>query len=825
MKRKFGMLLVLSTALILTSCGDKTNPLKDAADYYYQTLKDDTTSLKSYELNSKLVVAGVTYTVSWELTVVSGDAENVTLGAVNDKGMYPVTVVYDPLESTEEVKYTLKATLTDAEGNTEVLSFDRSIPAFKYATLADFKKAVKNSSSEVLNVAGVVTAVYKSGVYVQNEAGEGFYAYKPDFSPMTQEALFAEYPIGTEVIVSGTATSYSGQLEFAGGCAIKKMAAPAANFKLTYADKTEAYTNYSSTNDSVADLVNSLVEIKGATLGKIDEANYYYYFTAGSNEYYVRTSGSFNDFNTTEGDPKCVNNIVAEWQNGYTANIRGLASIYGGKYYITPVEMDAIEITGRQLTDETKLELALEEASDLFKNAFASNQSVTLPATATAEAINTVALSYTLSEDTPAANFAIADGKLNVTIPQDGNDVTGKITVTASVGGKTQSATYDIVAKFPTPSTIAAFLSAKDKDNSVFLQGVVTSDNKSEGSGKFVLSDSTGSVYCHNGAEVNLGDEIVISAKYTDFNALAQLTDVKVVKVVSTNNDYVAKSGTATKVTGVEIQSFIKAQTGEQDAVNAAIVNQYSGKLLEVEAYLYKSGNYTNAAATEAEATAGTSVLNLYPNDAADYSSLLGQKVLVTGFMSGFSTSKAYLNFMVQNIVAAGSEGGENPGVQPSTPEQPSEEPSVEPNVPGEFTADVTADYTGTTTTNLAAEGDSNATNLGLDASQWTITATKQITSKGQNFPGLNKDGGIRIYASAEGEADSKISFTLKSGTVKAIKITLKADSKGVYAIVVGGVEVTGTDGVFEINAASFDIVNVDNSQQVRIEMIEIDLA
>ena len=38
---------------------------------------------------------------------------------------------------------------------------------------------------------------------------------------------------------------------------------------------------------------------------------------------------------------------------------------------------------------ETKLELALEEASDLFKNSFASNQSVTLPATATAEAIKT----------------------------------------------------------------------------------------------------------------------------------------------------------------------------------------------------------------------------------------------------------------------------------------------------------------------------------------------------------------------------------------------------------------------------------------------------
>lgn len=663
MKRKFGALLVLSTALILTSCGDKVDPLKEAADYYYQTLKDDTTSLKSYELNSKLVLAGVTYNVSWELTVTKGNADNVTLGAVNDKGMYPVTVVYDPNESIEEVQYTIKATLTDAEGNSEVLSFDRVVPAFKYATLADFKKAVKDSSEEVLNVSGVVTAVYKQGVYVQNEAGEGFYAYKPDFTPMTQAALFAEYPIGTEVIVSGTATSYSGQLEFAAGCAVKKVGAPEANFELTYADKTEAYTNYSSENDGVADLVNSLVEIKGATLGKIDTSNYYYYFTVGQNEYYVRTSGSFNDFNTTEGDPKCVNNIVAEWQNGYTATIRGLASIYGGKYYITPVEMDSIEITGRNIDDTTKVELALEETADLFKDAFAANTELALPATAKGEAYNTVALTYTLSSDTPAANFAIADGKLNVTIPQDGNDVTGKITVTATIGGTTKSATYDLVAKFPTPNTIAAFLTAKDKDNATFLQGVVTSDNKSEGSGKFVLTDSTGSVYCHSGAEVNLGDEIIISAKYTEFNALAQLADVNVIKVVSTGNDVVAKSGTATKTTGADIQAFIKGLTGETADKNAAVAEKYAGKFLSVDAYLYINDKYTNAAATEAEAASKTSVLNLYPNDAKDYSALAGQKVTITGFASGFSLGSAYLNFMVQDIVAA-TEGGETGGEQ-----------------------------------------------------------------------------------------------------------------------------------------------------------------
>ena len=359
MKRKFGALLVLSTALILTSCGDKVDPLKEAADYYYQTLKDDTTSLKSYELNSKLVLAGVTYNVSWELSVTKGNADNVTLGTVNDKGMYPVTVVYDPDASYEEVHYTIKATLTDAEGNKEVLSFDRVVPAFKYATLEEFKEAVKDKSEEVLNVSGVVTAVYKQGVYVQNEAGEGFYAYKPDFTPMTKAALLAEYPLGTEVIVSGTATEFNGQLEFAAGCAVKKMGAAAADFEIPYADKTEAYTNYSDTKNTIGDLVNSVVEIKGAKLGKIDTNQHYYFFTVGSNEYYVRPSDSYNTFTLTDGDANNVNNVVKDWQVGYTATIRGLAGVYGGKYYVTPLEMDAVEITGRELTTATKLELSL----------------------------------------------------------------------------------------------------------------------------------------------------------------------------------------------------------------------------------------------------------------------------------------------------------------------------------------------------------------------------------------------------------------------------------------------------------------------------------
>ena len=79
MKNKFSKLLLLSSALLLASCGDEpvvNNDLQDAADYYYQTIKDDKTSLQSYDLNSKLFIGGVSYTLTWNLEVTSGDAGN-----------------------------------------------------------------------------------------------------------------------------------------------------------------------------------------------------------------------------------------------------------------------------------------------------------------------------------------------------------------------------------------------------------------------------------------------------------------------------------------------------------------------------------------------------------------------------------------------------------------------------------------------------------------------------------------------------------------------------------------------------------------------------
>lgn len=812
MKRKFGMLFVLSTALVLASCNNGPTPLEEAADYYYQTIKDDSTTVSSYELNSKLVVAGVTYTVSWELNVVSGNADHVKLGELTEKGTYPVTVVYDAVKSTEPVKYTLTATITDEDGNSEKLELDRVVPEFKYASLKDFKAAVKAGSEDILNVAGHVTAVYKSGVYVQNAAGEGFYAYKPAGVTNTQEALFAEFPIGTEVIVSGQATSYSGQLEFNGGCTISKVKAAASDFELTYADKTEAYTNYSSKNDTVNDLVNSLVEIKGAKLGAIDTSNYYYYFTVGENEYYLRTSGSFNDFNTTKGDPKCVDNIVAEWQNGYTATIRGLASIYGGKYYITPVELDAVEITGKELTDDLKVQLALEETASYFEEAYVANTQVTLPANPTTESYKDVALTYALSSTTPAANFTIADGKLNITIPEGVEPVTGGITVTATLNGKTESATYDLVAKLPEPSSIADFVDAKDKDNYTYLQGVVTAVNKVGEKGSFVLSDESGSVFSYSGADVALGDEVLLKGKYSENYGTPQLDKISVIKTVSTDNNVILASGTPVAYTAQQVYDVVAAET----ATDASIAANYEGQFLAITGYLFTNAEgYLGMAKDAATAEAGTKCINVYKNNTIDASALVGQEATIYGFYRGHSTGSDYLTIQVQAIVAKDAE------YVPSTP-------VVETPDYSTFTVDVTADYTNTeTTANMVEDGAANATSLGLDSTKWSVTATPQLSSTYSNLPGLNKAGNVRIYVSDDDKADSSITFTLSSGTIKFVKFVLTSDSSTKFTVTVNGEEVTAVDGVYFINAASFTIANTGAKAdgQVRIDAFQFDLA
>ncbi len=125
-----------------------------------------------------------------------------------------------------------------------------------------------------------------------------------------------------------------------------------------------------------------------------------------------------------------------------------------------------------------------------------------------------------------------------------------------------------------------------------------------------------------------------------------------------------------------------------------------------------------------------------------------------------------------------------------------------------------TANYTGSTTTNFDKQTESNASLLGLSDDLFTVTSTGN-----NNNPGLNKDGTLRIYHDS-GAGANVVTFALKEGTVKQIKIVCTQNADFVE-VLVGGVAVEGVNGVYTINAAEFVITN-NGSAQIRIDYIEI---
>lgn len=128
----------------------------------------------------------------------------------------------------------------------------------------------------------------------------------------------------------------------------------------------------------------------------------------------------------------------------------------------------------------------------------------------------------------------------------------------------------------------------------------------------------------------------------------------------------------------------------------------------------------------------------------------------------------------------------------------------------------VTLKYSGTTTTNMT--GNNDAAIVGLNATEWSVVGAKGSSN---NFPGLNRDGTIRLYYNADGS--NAITVSSETGaTINSITITYN----GTYTngkVFVGNAEVTGSNGTYTINSDSFVITNGNTSNvQVHIKSIFI---
>lgn len=128
----------------------------------------------------------------------------------------------------------------------------------------------------------------------------------------------------------------------------------------------------------------------------------------------------------------------------------------------------------------------------------------------------------------------------------------------------------------------------------------------------------------------------------------------------------------------------------------------------------------------------------------------------------------------------------------------------------------VTLQYTTKTTTNMT--GNNDAATVGLDAKEWSVVGAK---GGGNNYPGLNKSQYIAIYYNATESASITVSSS--KYTIYSIKITYTGTSYNKGKVLVGGNEVTVSNGTYSINSDSFVVTNGNTSNaQVRISSIEI---
>lgn len=235
MKKFISIMLSMTCVLSLAACSgsdntaDKntTSDIVAAKEYLYSMYKDqNTVTPTDYQVVGIVNIGGVTFDVTWT-------ADSDTINFVADDKM--VTVDVDEMNP-EEVAYTLTATLSDAEGNTESVSFERSVPA---AIIIDAGMSYEE----------IVEAAYKLQTGIAMEDEYRLYgtitsidtAYSADYGNITvtiQVGDLSDKPIqcfrlkgdgvenlavGDAITVEGILKNYNGTIEYDAGCVLVGM--------------------------------------------------------------------------------------------------------------------------------------------------------------------------------------------------------------------------------------------------------------------------------------------------------------------------------------------------------------------------------------------------------------------------------------------------------------------------------------------------------------------------------------------------------------------------------------------------------------------------
>ena len=456
----------------------------EAKEFLEETYKETTSVMADFTLPTTHLMydendAQVSLNISWELEVAAGGVEGAIVKGTAADGKQPFTVKYNAADSTVATTFTITGTITDPNGHEATVTFNWSVPRFEFASFDDFKQAVADKSEEVVNVRGHVIAIYKDGLYLEDANGDGFYAYRPtDFA-------IDKYSVGDEILVSGKATSYSSQYEFSSGCTVQLLAEASADFAPVYEDVTAVFQAAANNKDAAFDAhQNSLVTVKGVTVDTYSnekDSSLYYYFTIGNVRTYLRPySGWVNPNTGAAFTMDEINALVSEWVKGYTADLKGILSIYGGAYYLSLIDDDAITYTSKELPDDAKAANAAEAAASSFKEVYVMGHTFDLPATGQSDST----LAYTVTEGTAAS--INNDGDL--VVAPTAADSTVKVEIAATVGVEVAKYTVEFTVKGSTYETI-------DAAKALELVSALDGDKKETSSEWYYVSAKVGEVY------------------------------------------------------------------------------------------------------------------------------------------------------------------------------------------------------------------------------------------------------------------------------------------------------------------------------------------
>lgn len=650
MKKAFNFRSAIVCVLVLIMCltafvacdkdkdgQDDLSGLGKAKDYVKQLyINNNEETAADYTVVSKVNIAGTIYNVSWTVAITTEGADADSVKVVAGESNVTIDVI-DMAES--EIKYVLTATITDAKGNTETVSFNRKVPKFHVATWKEYAEA---KDGKLLVVDGIVTmfnskkdgASYNN-MYIQDNDG-AYYAYSMDEDPKDKNIA-----VGMKVRLTGTKKNYNGTYELE-KVLIKEVLDTNVQ-EVAPININELLANATSVKDKkLTNLQGSIITLTDAILVEVDDSQKYCYFTVGGIKTYIRPSASAGFLSSKE-----ITAFMKAFKEkiGYTATITGQALVYNNAFYMQPISKDAVKYGAvANLTPAEQVKFVKDNANALSDVTY-SGYSVTLPGAS--DIFTDVKIAWTVD------NTEICKIENGVaTFTYDDTKEGGKVKLTATYTHATDTTVaplqneYTLELLAPQEATVEQFLT-KDEDGKVYIiTGYIVADGSSSGKGSFVVADATGAVFSYNKADVALGDKVKVFGTRSSSNGVPQIGTLNVVKVDAEGESYTYPEPAVIDGTTLDLSTLTKTS-----------IVDYTGKYTKVTGLtFYKDGTYNSAGLLKEGKTAGstakddyTQVLSLYTASDAIPEDWAGKPIVVYGYVRGFKAD-TYLTIQVAKV-------------------------------------------------------------------------------------------------------------------------------------------------------------------------------